>query len=187
MVRKSMIAILGDASLPQNSPKLKLAEELGTALITHGYRIMCGGLGGVMEAVARGARRSQEYNDGDIIGILPGFQADEANENIDIPIATGLQYGRNVIIANADAVIAIGGGAGTLSEIALAWSMNRLVIAYKVKGWSGELADRKLDTRERYPEIPDDRIYGVTSADEAIDKLTLIQLYQKRTKGIRRK
>jgi len=187
MFRRAMIAIIGDASLESDSPKRKLAEELGRALISEGYRIVCGGLGGVMEAAGRGARSAPEYKDGDIVGILPGFDPSDADGSIDIPIATGLQYARNVIVANADAIVAIGGGAGTLSEMALAWSMKRLLIAYKVPGWSGELADKKLDRRLRFRDVPDDRVYGVESAREVIEFLGKLDLYKSRTTGIVRR
>jgi uncharacterized protein (TIGR00725 family) len=185
MKRRALIAVIGDGSpTGMTQEKILLSEKLGKALISNGYRIICGGLGGVMDAVARGARKSPDYRDGDIVGILPGFDPEDAADSIDIAIPTGLQYARNVVVANADAVIAIGGGAGTLSEIALAWSMNRLVIAYRVDGWSGELADRVLDKRPRYPDIPEDRIYGVSDEIEVLSILERLEKYRKRTKGI---
>ena len=188
MKKRPLIAVIGDGSDSSiNQEKKQLAEKLGSALISNGYRIICGGLGGVMNAVARGARMSPTYTEGSLIGILPGFDPTDANESVDISIPTGLQYARNIIVANADAVVAIGGGAGTLSEIALAWSLKRLIIGYRVEGWSGELADRKIDNRTRYPNIPDDRIYGVTSETEVIKILENLERYNKRTKGIVRR
>ena len=71
--------------------------------------------------------------------------------------------------------------------MAHAWAMRRLVIAYKVRGWSGELADRKLDERLRYSDIPDDRIYGVITEKEAISILKNIEKYNRRKKGIRKR
>jgi uncharacterized protein (TIGR00725 family) len=188
MNKRVLIAIVGDGSSTKlTEEKIRLSENLGEALISNGYRIVSGGLGGVMDAVARGARRSAEYQEGDIIGILPGFDPEAASDLIDISIPTGLQYARNIIVANADAIVAIGGGAGTLSEIALAWSMKRLVIAYRVEGWSGELADRVLDKRIRYPDIPDDRVYGVSTEIEVLELLTNLEKYNKRAKGILRR
>ncbi len=186
-MRRWIVAVIGDSSLDENDEKYILAKDLGKELISNGYRIITGGLGGSMEAVCEGARKSPEYKEGDIIGILPGFDPEEANSNVDIPIATGLNFGRNCIIANSDAVIAIGGGSGTLSEMAFAWAMRRLVIAYKVPGWSGELADKKIDERLRYSDIPEDRVYGVTSAKETLKVLHLIEKYKRRTKGIKRR
>jgi uncharacterized protein (TIGR00725 family) len=188
MKKRPLIAVIGDGSQDtMTEEKTRLSENLGEALISNGYRIICGGLGGVMDSIAKGAKRSSNYQDGDLIGVLPGFDPEDAADSIDIPIATGLQYARNIIIANADAVVAIGGGAGTLSEIALAWSMRRLVIAYRVEGWSGELADKVLDKRVRYPDIPEDRIYGVSKESEVIDILGNLSRYNKRTKGIVRR
>ena len=62
--------------------------------------------------------------------------------------------------------------------------MKRLVIAYRVDGWSGELADRVLDRKPRYPDIPDDRVYGVSDEIEALGFLEKLEKYRKRTKGI---
>ena len=63
------------------------------------------------------------------------------------------------------------GGAGTLSEIALAWQLKRLVIAFRVEGWSGRLADNRIDERVRYASIDDDRVYGANTPDDAIEIL----------------
>lgn len=178
MNRRPIVAVIGDGTLPSQSEKERFAEDLGEALITAGYRIICGGLGGVMEAAARGAHRSPRYRDGDVIGVLPGCTPDAANEFIDIPIATGLDHARNFIVANSDAVIAVGGGSGTLSELSYAWIMRRLILAYRVPhpartaetlaDWSGIVADKRLDDKNRCPEIPDDRIFGVDTPDEAV-------------------
>jgi len=93
MNKKQIVAVIGDGALPPNSEKERFAEGLGEALVTAGYRIICGGLGGVMEAAARGAHRSPRYRDGDVIGVLPGCSPDAANEFIDIPIATWIMHG----------------------------------------------------------------------------------------------
>jgi predicted Rossmann-fold nucleotide-binding protein len=75
---------------------------------------------------------------------------------------------RNALIAHADALVAVGGGAGTLSEIALAWVHRRLVIAFRLPGWSGRVADAPLDDRRRFDTISDDRVFGVDTAQEAV-------------------
>ena len=100
------------------------------------------------------------------------FLTGEINDvSADIVIATGLDIYRNVIVANSDAVIAVGGGAGTLAEMSNAWPLKRLMIAFSnVDGWSGKVADTRLDHRIRYPEIEEDRVFGVTSADEEPSK-----------------
>ena len=183
MNRRKTVAVIGDGDLPEHAEKYRMAEELGRALVDHGYRVMTGGLGGIMEAASRGARSSACYREGDIIGILPGSIPGAANQYVDISIPTALGTARNLIVAQAEAVVAIGGGAGTLSEMAGAWVMGRLVIGYRVEGWSGELADRKIDPRVRYPSIPDDRVYGVSSADEVIGFLDLIPAYNPWTRN----
>lgn len=178
MRRRPVIAVIGDGVLLENSAKNKFAYDLGNALITNGYRICCGGLGGVMKEAARGAHASSKYLEGDVIGILPGSDPSAANEFIDIAICTGLDHARNFIVANSDAVVAVGGGSGTLSELSYAWIMKRLVMAYRVpdkilcdeifSDWSSVVADKKLDDKLRYAEILDDRIYGVDTPEDVI-------------------
>lgn len=183
---RKIIAVIGDCKIDRNSIKYEMAFEMGRALIDNGYRVQSGGLGGVMEAVFEGAHSSAKYSEGDTVALLPSFDRTTANSFADIVIPTGLDIARNTVVANADAVIAIGGGAGTLSEIAMAWSLFRLIIAFSnVGGWSSELAGRKIDSRNRYPNI-DDRVYGVTSPEQAIEYLNMyINEYDKYHHGIR--
>jgi uncharacterized protein (TIGR00725 family) len=186
MTRKAIIGVCGDSNPPPNDIRLQMAERLGRKLIDSGYRIITGGLGGIMEAASKGARSSKNHQNGDIIGILPGFEPEDANEYVDVPIATGLDHVRNQIVANSDALVAMGGGAGTLSEIAFGWMLKRLIIAYEVRGWSGKLANTRIDERIRYENIKDDRIYGVKTEDEVIEILDdLLPLYIKRRHGVR--
>ncbi|NOY27011.1 MAG: TIGR00725 family protein [Oligoflexia bacterium] len=139
------------------------AEALGQALVQAGFRIVTGGLGGIMRAASRGARSAASYRSGDIIGVLPGYDAAQANEFVDIPICTGLNHGRNlVVVATADVVLAVGGRSGTLSEIALAWAVGRPVIAVgTTAGWAGRLAGEQLDDRR------EDRIEGPLPPEDA--------------------
>ena len=169
--RRSVVGVIGDGTLPAGAEKGEIAERLGRRLVDEGYRIACGGLAGVMESVCRGARRSEAYVEGCTIGILPGSDASEANRHVDIAIPTGLGHARNTLVAQSDAVVAIGGGAGTLSEVAFAWIMDRLIIAFRVHGWSGTLAGDRLDERERLPDVDGDRVFGVDDADEVIEIL----------------
>jgi uncharacterized protein (TIGR00725 family) len=166
--QRPIVAVIGDARLEADSPLLNDAEEVGKLLVEAGCRVLTGGLGGVMEAASRGAHHAKGYQSGDTIGILPGHNPSDANAFVDIALPTGLDHVRNSIVAHADAVVAIGGGAGTLSEIALAWMHGRLVVALRRPGWSGRLADRRIDGRIRHPEIPDDRVCGADSAEEAV-------------------
>ncbi len=102
-----------------------VAEELGRELARRGAVVVCGGLGGVMEAVCRGARAEG----GRTVGILPGDDRNAANPYVDVAVATGLGEGRNVLVVRtADAVIAVDGEFGTLSEIALALRLGKPVV-----------------------------------------------------------
>jgi uncharacterized protein (TIGR00725 family) len=107
-----------------------MAEELGKRLDEHGHVILCGGLGGVMEAVCRGAREAN----GVAVGILPENKED-ANRYVEISIGTGMGHARNdIIVRSADVVIALPGEYGTLSEIALALKMRKRVVS--LKSWN---------------------------------------------------
>lgn len=166
---RKIVAIIGDAVIEPNGEKYKAAFEAGKALIDNGYRLQCGGLYGVMEAACKGAHASKMYREGDTIAILPSFDANKRNDYADIIIPTGLDVYRNVIVANASAVVAIGGGSGTLTEMANAWALKRMVIAYNnVEGWSSKVAGTKLDNRLRYEDIPDDCIYSVNNAEQML-------------------
>jgi uncharacterized protein (TIGR00725 family) len=109
------IAICGTSQ--PDVTEASLAEAVGRGLAVAGAVVYCGGLGGVMEAACRGARAAN----GLTVGILPSSDASSANEYVAVPVPTGCGEARNMILINcAEAVIAIGGGWGTLSEIALA-------------------------------------------------------------------
>ncbi|HEX2105557.1 MAG TPA: TIGR00725 family protein [Solirubrobacteraceae bacterium] len=111
----------GDAS----PAELQAAEEVGAGLAAAGAVVVTGGLGGVMEAACRGARS----RDGTTLGILPGEDREAANGWVQIAIATGLGELRNgLVVRAADALVAIGGGHGTLSEVALALRIGRPVV-----------------------------------------------------------
>ncbi|RMF87066.1 MAG: TIGR00725 family protein, partial [Nitrospinota bacterium] len=106
-----------------------------------GAILVCGGLGGVMEAAARGAREGG----GLTVGILPGCEATEANPYIDIPIVTGMSHARNLLIVRtAEVVIALPGEYGTLSEIALALKIGRPVVGLHT--WSLDQAILQVST-----------------------------------------
>jgi uncharacterized protein (TIGR00725 family) len=113
---------------------LEAAEEVGRLLAERGATVVCGGLGGLMEAVARGAAGAG----GEVIGILPGEDPSAANEFCTRVVATGTGNARNLaVVASADAVIAIAGAWGTLSEIAFARRLGRPVVtlgSWEVRG-----------------------------------------------------
>lgn len=101
------------------------AREVGRRIAERGAILVCGGLGGVMEAAAQGAKEQG----GITVGILPGCDAQEANRYIDIPIVTGMSHARNLLIVRtAEVLIALSGEYGTLSEIALALKIGKPVI-----------------------------------------------------------
>ncbi len=103
----------------------EIALQVGREIAGHGAILVCGGLGGVMRAAAQGAHSVGGLS----IGILPGESHDDANEFITIPIPTGLGHARNVLVVRAShGLIAVSGGYGTLSEIALARKMNKPVV-----------------------------------------------------------
>jgi uncharacterized protein (TIGR00725 family) len=117
------LAIVGSAICDLETAAL--AEEVGREIAHLGAVLICGGRGGVMEAACRGARSAG----GTTVGILPGTDRAQANPYVDIPIITGLGEARNaLVVRSADAVIAVHGGYGTLSEIALALKMGRPVV-----------------------------------------------------------
>lgn len=184
---KKMISIVGDSIIEKGGDKYKAAFSMGKALVDNGYRVASGGLGGVMAAAFEGAHASEFYTDGDTVAILPMFNRQQANHSADIIIATGLDVYRNVIVANSDAVIAIGGGAGTLTEVCNAWALKRLILAFEgVDGWSAKIAGQRMDHRIRYPEIEEDRIFGVKTAEEAIAVLEkYLNLYTASHEGIK--
>lgn len=147
-----IIAVIGDSSC--SAEEAKLAEAVGEQLAQHGATVICGGLGGVMEAVCRGAMSKG----GLTVGILPGEDSNLANPWVSIPVVTGIGEARNVaVVKSAQAVIAIGGGYGTLSEIAYALKSSIPVIGLNT--WALSRNGRE-----------DDLIIKVHGAAEAVDK-----------------
>ena len=147
-----IVAVIGNSSC--SAEETRLAEAIGEQLAQRGAVIICGGLGGIMEAVCRGAKAKG----GLTVGILPGESPDMANSWVDIPIATGIGYARNMaVVKSAQAVIAIGGNYGTLSEIAYALKASVPVIGLNT--WS-------LSRNEQ----EDSSIIEVHSITEAVDK-----------------
>lgn len=166
---KKTVSIIGDAAVEENGNKRAFAYAMGKALVDNGYRVLSGGMAGVMQAAFEGARASEFYQEGDTVAILPSFDRTRSNGLADIVVATGLDLYRNIIVANSDAVIAVGGGAGTLCELSTAWTLKRLIIAFEDgDGWSAKVAGTRMDHRIRYEQIEEDKVFGVKTADEAI-------------------
>jgi uncharacterized protein (TIGR00725 family) len=129
------------------------AEEVGRRIAEAGAVLVCGGLGGVMEAAARGAARAG----GLTVGILPGDDAGEANPWIQLAVVTEMGHARNaIIVRTADAVVAVGGEYGTLSEIALALKMGKPVVS--LSSWEVSPQVSKAADPEQAVRIALDRI-----------------------------
>ncbi|KPL20048.1 MAG: hypothetical protein AMJ92_00640 [candidate division Zixibacteria bacterium SM23_81] len=142
------VAVVGGGQC--SSQIAALAEKVGRELAGQGCVVVTGGLGGVMEAACKGAKSAN----GLTVGILPGFNAGDANEYVSIPIVTGLNHARNaIVVRSADAIIAINGQYGTLSEIALGLAIGIPVVGLKTWDISGlvsaktakEAVDRALE------------------------------------------
>ncbi len=130
--KRTRIAVIGGSRPGRRA--VENALEVGRLIARAGAVVVCGGLGGVMEAACRGAREEG----GLVVGILPGGSPADANPWVDVPIATGLGYTRNaLVVMNADAVIAVDGEYGTLSEIAYGKIHGKMVVGlgtWDVKG-----------------------------------------------------
>lgn len=113
--RKLRVGVLGPGTAAAET--IALAKQVGAEIARQGAILVCGGLGGVMEAAAHGAKQAG----GLTVGIVPGVDAREANAFIDVPVVTGMGEARNaLVVRSSNVVIAIAGSYGTLSEIALA-------------------------------------------------------------------
>lgn len=150
--QKRFIAVIGGSDCTPE--EARLAEEVGRGLARKGAVLICGGLGGVMEAACKGA----STEGGLTVGILPGGSRQTANPYVNIPIVTNLGEARNVIVVkSAEAIIAIGGGYGTLSELGHALRNGTPVVGLNT--WS-------LSRNER----PDNSIVPARNPADAVKK-----------------
>ena len=134
---RRQVAVIGAGGCAQDSEAARLAEEVGRRLAQAGAAVVCGGLGGVMEAVSRGAAEAG----GTVIGIVPGHSIEEANRHCTQVVASGVGHARNLaVVGSGDVVIAIGGEWGTLSEIGHARAIGRTVVA--LRSWELTGRDR---------------------------------------------
>ena len=133
MERKKVLQVAVVGGGEQDGEILSIAREVGSVIARLGAVVVCGGLGGVMEAVARGAK----LHDGTTVGILPSYAHDESNPFIDITIPTGLGHARNILVASAgDVVVALPGSHGTRAEVSIALILGRSV--FGIRAW-GEI------------------------------------------------
>jgi uncharacterized protein (TIGR00725 family) len=131
------VAVIGAGGCEQDSEIARLAEEVGRRLAGAGVAIVCGGLGGVMEAASRGAAEAG----GTVIGIVPGSSLEEANQHCTEVVASGVGHARNLaVVGSGEVVIAVGGEWGTLSEIGHARAIGRTVVA--LRSWTLTGRDR---------------------------------------------
>jgi uncharacterized protein (TIGR00725 family) len=130
---KQQVAVIGSGSCEQDSEPARLAEEVGRRLAEAGVVLVSGGLGGVMEAASRAAARAG----GTVIGIVPSDSVEHANPHCTHVVATGIGHARNLaVVASGQAVIAIGGEWGTLSEIGFARRLGRRVVS--LRSWRAQ-------------------------------------------------
>jgi uncharacterized protein (TIGR00725 family) len=147
------VSVIGSGTITDE--QAARAEAVGRELAARDHTVVCGGRGGTMEAVCRGAKTE----DGITIGILPGERPDAANEYVDHPIATGLGHARNALVPlNGDAVIALAGGVGTLSELGFAGIYDRPVIGLETHDVSA------LDINLETVETPDAAVEAVEAS-----------------------
>ena len=139
------------------------AEEIGRLLAEAGALLICAGLGGVMDAAARGCRAPG----GTSVGILPGDDRADGSPHLTVRIATGLGEARNAIVARAaDAVIAVGGEFGTLSEIALALKMGKPVVGLGT--WTLDLEGLPGDPLQRAADPPEAVAKALGAAERSV-------------------
>lgn len=161
MTRRKQILVIGFGGdhCPENV--YQAAYDVGREVARHGAVLLTGGLGGVMEAAARGA----SDGGGLVVGIIPHDNKSKANEFCDLVIATGMGHARDFITAySADAVIVVGGGSGTLIEMAAAYEKKIPIVV--VKG-TGGVADRLVDTYIDDRKI--ERVFGESSPQRAVN------------------
>jgi hypothetical protein len=151
---KRQVAVVGAGGAEEGSETWALAEEVGKRLAEAGATVVCGGRGGVMAAVSRGAASAG----GDVIGVLPWTEPDEANPDCTHVVATGVGHARNLaVVGSGEVVIAIGGEWGTLSEIGHARAIGRTVVA--LRSWT-------LGGRDRMEGAPG--VIPAETAEEAV-------------------
>ena len=150
-MRTRLVAVVGSGG-GLSAEQAALAEELGAGLARAGYGIVCGGLGGVMEAVARGAVEARgESRHPPVVGLLPWYDVEVANRYLDIVLPTGLGHARNTLVAAAGEVVA-------LSEVALACKLGRPVLAFPESGGAARIAGGALE-----------RVVAVKTVAEALE------------------
>jgi uncharacterized protein (TIGR00725 family) len=147
LMRKTQIAVIGYNEDWCTDAAKNIAYEVGREIALSGSVLICGGLGGVMEAACKGAKENQ----GLTIGILPQGEFESANKFCDVVIPTGIGFSRNFIVATSvDGIIVVGGGVGTLIEISVGYMLKKVMIAMSGSGGiADEYGGKYMDERKR--------------------------------------
>jgi uncharacterized protein (TIGR00725 family) len=163
MVRGVQISVVGFDDDSCTEVAREAAYRVGAAIAREGATVVCGGLGGVMEAASKGAREAG----GHVLGIIPSADSVQANRYCEFVVATGIGKSRNFVVAySGDAMIVVGGGAGTISEVAAAYQVAKPIATVKgTGGVADEWAGRYLDDRQTR------LILGGSSPEDAVKKV----------------
>ncbi len=163
MTRRVQISVVGFDADSCTEVAREAAYRVGRAIAKEGGIVVCGGLGGVMEAASKGALDEGGHS----VGIIPSADSNQANRYCEFVIATGLGRSRNFVVAySGDAMVVVGGGAGTLTEAAAAYQVAKPIVAVKGTGgvadaWAGKYLD---DRRTRM-------ILGGSNPEDAVRKV----------------
>ena len=169
-MRKLQIGVIGSAGweeYPMKKPDknaYQVAYEAGELIAKNNAVLVCGGKGGIMESACKGAKE----NGGITVGIISGNRRDQANKYVDVEIVSGTINcsEESLIVSMSDGIIAIGGGSGTLQEIATAYRNKKPIVSIKgIKGWAERLANTYLDER---------RLIKISVADSAKSAMSLL-------------
>lgn len=146
-MRKFQIGVIGYNDDRCTEVAKEIAYDVGKEIAISGSVLLCGGLGGVMEAACRGAKEAN----GTTVGVIPQDNFSFANQFCDIVICTGIGFARDFIVAtSSDAIIAIGGGIGTLIEMSVGYMIKKKVVAVSPSGGVSDIyAGKYLDERKR--------------------------------------
>jgi len=160
MARRLQVSVIGYDSTLCTDAAYQAAYDVGKAIAKRGGVVISGGLGGVMEAASKGAKEAG----GLAVGIIPSDEVEQANRYCEIVVPSGFGFARNFLVVNsADAVIVVGGGAGTLTEAAAAYGRSKPIIAVKGTGgvadaWVGKYFDQRKTVK----------VSGAATAEEAV-------------------
>jgi uncharacterized protein (TIGR00725 family) len=179
MTRRAQISVVGFNEDSCTKAARDAAYQVGRAIAMVGGTVVCGGLGGVMEAACKGARDAG----GNSVGIIPSADSAQVNRYCDVVVATGLGRSRDFVVAySGDAMVVVGGGAGTLIEVAAAYQVERPIAAVKGTGgvadaWAGRYIDDRRTTVILEGSSPEDAV------EKVMLELAKVKTREKRRRG----